>query len=191
MTTRRELFRQAAATAVALNSRAAETWDPGTVVHLLPTVNDNRLLLKVSFNHPLLGPSRLRIDSKFYPGVRTDTHGQFWAFDAMGLEAARPYELQLVNSGGQRLCDPWTLKTFPLPSEQPRRLRLLIYTCAGGHDVLKSCMRFLPAAVRARLLDRGLSFRPDALIANGDHVYWDLLAPRASPCLGVSSEAIA
>jgi len=31
--------------------------------------------------------------------------------------------------------------------------------------------------VRNRLLRRGLSFQPDAMIANGDHVYWDLLAP--------------
>lgn len=34
-------------------------------------------------------------------------------------------------------------------------------------------MTFLPLAVRNRLLRRGLSFRPDAVVANGDHVYWD------------------
>ena len=193
MISRRELL-QVVATACgadSLSSGATRTWDAGSVVHLLPTVSDNRILLKASFDRPVPAAPRLRAGSKFYSGQRTDTRGQFWAFDADGLEPSRPYELQLVNSGDRRLCDPWTLKTFPAPSEQPQRLRLLIYSCAGGHDVLQSGFRFLPAAIRARLLARGLSFQPDALIANGDHVYWDLLAPRASRFLGASAEAIA
>src|SRR3954447_4980508 len=56
---------------------------------------------------------------------------------------------------------------------------------------MQSGLRFLPSTIRARLLARGLSFQPNALIANGDHVYWDLLAPRGSPRLGASPEAIA
>ena len=39
--------------------------------------------------------------------------------------------------------------------------------------------------VRNRLLRRGLSSEPDAVIANGDHVYWDLEA-HASHCDGLS-----
>src|SRR5262249_21623149 len=159
--------------------------------HLLATVNHNRILLKASLDRPLAPAPRLRAGGKFYPGQRTDRSGQFWEFDATGLEPARPYELQLVNRGGRGLCDPWPLKTFPSPSNKPQKLRLLFYTCAGGHDALRSANRFLPAAVRARLLDRALSFQPDALIANGDHVYWDLLAPRGSQSLGASEEAIA
>lgn len=192
MISRRELLHGAAAAlgVNALPSSAAQTWDARAVVHLLPTVSDNRILLKASFDHPLPASPRLRIGGKFYPGQRTDTRGQFWAFDATGLEPSRPYELQLVGAAGRRLCDPWALKTFPAPSEKPERLRILIYTCAGGPDTLKSCLRFLPSAVRARLFSRGLSFQPDAVIANGDHVYWDLLAARASRCLGASPEAI-
>lgn len=53
-------------------------------------------------------------------------------------------------------------------------MRLLIFTCAGGHDVFLQYPFFQPARVRNRLLRRGLSFDPDAVIANGDHVYWDL-----------------
>jgi hypothetical protein len=34
--------------------------------------------------------------------------------------------------------------------------------------------------VRNRLLRRGLSFQPDAAVANGDHIYWDQLAPVGS-----------
>ena len=47
------------------------------------------------------------------------------------------------------------------------------FTCAGGHEGLG----FLPTAVRNRMLRRALSFQPDAAIANGDHVYWDLRSP--------------
>ena len=66
--------------------------------------------------------------------------------------------------------DPWPLKTFPKPEESPKSFRALMFTCAGGHDVTK---RFLPMPMRIRLLQRALSFKPDALVAIGDHVYWD------------------
>jgi hypothetical protein len=68
----------------------------------------------------------------------------------------------------------------------------LVYSCAGGHDLFKTAhtgFEFVPTAVRQKLLQRGLSYAPDALIANGDHVYWDLLAPRAAPKLGASKAA--
>jgi hypothetical protein len=44
--------------------------------------------------------------------------------------------------------------------------------------------------LRRRLLMRGLSFKPDAIVANGDHVYWDLRAPRLAKSLGNSPQAI-
>ena len=40
--------------------------------------------------------------------------------------------------------------------------------------------------MRRRLLARGLSFKPDALIANGDQIYWDVRAPQASKGSGAS-----
>jgi len=51
-------------------------------------------------------------------------------------------------------------------------------------------VEFVPIAVRQKLLQRALSYAPDALIANGDQVYWDLLAPKASPRLGASKAAL-
>jgi phosphodiesterase/alkaline phosphatase D-like protein len=96
----------------------------------------------------------------------------------------------------------------------PERLRLMIYTCGGGHDALSEGLpegkiSFLPSALRRRLLQRGLSFKPDALIANGDQIYWDLRAPlsikrtpdslrariagtfdRAQPVFGTPNEAV-
>ena len=56
---------------------------------------------------------------------------------------------------------------------------MLFFSCAGGHEAMK----FLPPAVRNRLFRRGLSFAPQAAVANGDHVYWDLLSPLTSKLL--------
>ena len=84
---------------------------------------------------------------------------------------------------------------FPSPADSPERVRLLIYSCAGGHDVLPDHMptdvsthRFLTLAVRRRMLERAMSFAPDVVVANGDHIYWDLLSARAD-LLGMSPAA--
>ncbi|MFN0122918.1 MAG: hypothetical protein ACKV2V_20655 [Blastocatellia bacterium] len=164
-------------------------WNSGSVTHLLPTVSDQRILLKASFQSAQSKPPRLAIGKRAVAGQMMDSAGKFWAFDASGLEPARPYEITLVSAAGKPLCDSWTIKTFPAPSDQPKQLRLLIYTCAGGHDALRDEQgrtRFLPLQTRIRLLERGLSFKPDALIANGDHVYWDL---RTRVALGASKQA--
>ena len=81
-----------------------------------------------------------------------------WAFHATGLAPARRYTLSLNASAGKSLCQPWDLSTFPSPDARPDKLRVLFFTCAGGHEELG----FLPAAVRNRLLRRALSFQPDA-----------------------------
>jgi hypothetical protein len=167
-------------------SSPGATWDSGSLRHLLPTVGDSRMLIKVSFKAPLEGEPRLRVGDLTVRGRMGDTRGEHWHFYATDLAPARRYPLSLVDSNGRALCQPWELATFPGPNERPERFRLLIYTCAGGHEVHK----FLPTAVRNRLLRRGLSFRPDALVANGDHVYWDLLAPVGSRLLGAAPEAV-
>ena len=101
-------------------------------------------------------------------GART-ANGVSSPSTAGGLEPDTEYALQLLG-GGETLCDPWPLRTFPSPSAQPESVRFLAYTCAGGHQ---ESGFFLPLAVRRRLLRRALSFRPRALIAIGDHIYWD------------------
>ena len=56
------------------------------------------------------------------------------------------------------------------------QLRILAYTCAGGNEAMgmaDGTAAFLPVATRQRLLERGLSYSPDVVIANGDHIYWD------------------
>lgn len=177
---RRREFLQAAASVLAAPSlQAAQeaAWEAGPVDHLLATASHQRILLKASFQAPLGRAPSLRVAKRFFPGTKTDTAGLFWQFDAAGLEPGSPHELQLVNAARKPLCAPWNLKTLPDPAERTTRFRVLIYTCAGGHNALLTpdgSLRFLSVERRRRLLARALSLKPDAVIANGDHVYWDL-----------------
>ena len=197
-TTRREFLRATGAAALTagmpadLLAQAAQTpqpagaaWDPGAVRHLLPTVSDNRILIKVSFNAPLAEAPILRVGDTAVRGRMSDTRGAFWHFDAAGLRPARPYRLSLVGEQGRALCEPWELATFPAPDERPQQLRVLFFSCAGGHEA----MTFLPPAVRNRLFRRALSFGPQAAVANGDHLYWDLRSPLTYKRYGASPQA--
>ncbi len=164
---------------------AGGAWNNGAVRHLLPTVSDTRMLLKASFDAPLPQPPILRVGTLTVPGRMTDTRGEMWAFHATGLTPGRRYLLSLNAGGGRSLCEPWHLSTFPAPDARPDRLRVLFFTCAGGHEALG----FLPPAVRNRLLRRALSFQPDAAVANGDHVYWDLRSPLTAQNSGAAPRA--
>lgn len=180
----------------AAEAAPGDGWDQGKLVHLLPTVSHDRILIKASFSTALAGAPELHVGAARSRGQRNSAVGDFWQFDISGLKPQTPYRLALTGSDGQALCEPWTLSTFPAPDASPSRLRLLIYSCAGGHDALNEGLpggktSFLPSALRRRLLMRGLSFKPDAIVANGDHVYWDLLAPRLSRTQGASPQAVA
>ena len=195
---RRRFLRSSAAAALSLTAPpdlimrtaaaapATGDWDAGPVRLLLPTVSDSRMLIKISFDAPLSDAPTLRIGGTSVRGRMGDTRGAHWHFYATDLNPGRPYRLELAGARGAPLCQPWELATFPGADERPEKFRLLIYTCAGGHEVHK----FLPTAARNRLLRRALSFAPDAVVANGDHVYWDLLAPVGSRLLGMSPDAV-
>jgi hypothetical protein len=162
-------------------------WDHGRVRHLLPAVNHSEMLLKASFDAPLTAAPVLRIGGRAVAGTMSDTRGGLWQFHATGLEPGRRYRLSLVSGdkgAGRPLCDAWELATFPAPAARPERVRVLLFTCAGGHEA----HGFLATALRNRLLRRGLSFAPDAAVANGDHVYWDLRSPLTAKSLGQSAE---
>lgn len=155
----------------------SDGWDAGSVAHLLPAVNHGRIRLKASFTSPQDEPPRLRVGERSVRGLRSDTKGRFFVFDAGGLAPATRYPLRLVGASGEALCDEWPLATFPEPDSEPEHFRLLAYTCAGGPDDLYNFGFFnayLPIAQRQRLFARALSFAPHAVVANGDHVYWDL-----------------
>src|SRR6266581_468040 len=169
-------------------SKSAPAWNSGDLTHLLPTVSDERMLIKASFVRALAKPPRLLVDKRAASARRTDSSGEHWEFSIDGLQPARRYTLQLVDAGGKRLADPWPLKTFPSPDARSESLRVLMYTCPGGHDVLN---RFLPMPLRIRLIERALSFEPDVLISNGDQVYWDLRSRIATTRSGRSPAALA
>ena len=154
-------------------------WDSGRVAHLLPTASHDRFLIKASLSEPISGVPTLNLGRRNVEGTPTDTQGLFWLFDADGLEAATDYELRLRDGGGTPLCDDWPLRTFPNPESSPEHARVLLFTCAGGHpDLRRGGLRhYLPLSIRRRLLQRALSFAPDAVIANGDHIYWDQRTP--------------
>ena len=157
---------------------AVQAWDAGRVRHLLPTVSDSRILVKVSFDRPLSAAPRLLIGATEIAGRVNDTAGECWQFYATELEPGRRHTLSLQGGDGRSLCEPWPLSTFPAPEARPERFRLLFFTCAGGpggsYEGIGQRRGHLPTLIRNRLLRRALSLAPDAAVANGDHIYWDL-----------------
>jgi hypothetical protein len=166
----------------ALTSKIAlpqsQVWDAGLVRHLLPTVSESRIMLKVSFKRALSAAPTLRVGARSFTGRMNDTGGSFWQFYATDLDAGATHFLSLVAADGSSLCEPWTLSTFPPTDARPDRFRLLFFTCAGGpqgtYTGVGQLRGNLPTEIRNRLLRRALTFNPDAAVANGDHVYWDL-----------------
>jgi len=120
------------------------------------------LLRDVTLDQPLPSAGSLRVlgvrdilgldvDYVFVPGL-ADTE-----FHVSDLAPGQRYTLLLLDGNRAALCQPWELATFPVPDERPEKFRLLIYSCAGGHDALPdhkptdvSTHRFLTLAVRRR-----------------------------------------
>ncbi len=166
-------------------------WDSGSVFHIIPAVNHNRILLKVSFIRPLTDPPLLEINNLIFTGHQTDTKGYFWYFDAANLYPNTEYSLLLRDNSGYRLCDPWKIKTFPSPDDKPDHLRLLIYSGFGGHDINIEWFGTgpLPLSTRIRLLKRALSLKPDAVISLGNQIIYDLRFGISSSLTGNSPRA--
>jgi phosphodiesterase/alkaline phosphatase D-like protein len=152
------------------------SWNAGNINHLIPIASHDQVLIKTSFKSLLKETPVLKMGGQFVKGIRSDTRGYFWEFYVNGLNGNTEYTLQLLSNSKVALSDPWPLKTFPKPDEKIEKCRILVYTCAGGNEdiLLEDGTRFfLPIASRQRLLERGLAFQPDLVIANGDHIYWD------------------
>lgn len=186
-----------AAAGLALGSpvRATE-WLERDIAHLLPAASHDRFLIKSSVRRPLARAPVLRIGRRRIPGVRSDTAGSFWQFDAPGLAPDRVHRLVIEERDGRQLCDPWPLRTFPAPDNPAQRLRILAFTCAGGYPFPTPAGQpeaFRPLAVRHALLERALSFAPDVAVANGDHIYWDQRTwfESANPAMRQAAQAIA
>ncbi|MEM7018226.1 MAG: hypothetical protein AAF512_12905 [Pseudomonadota bacterium] len=157
-------------------SGEAGSWSAGELNHLIPTANHQRFAIKCSFKQAQQSDPALRVGEHSVTGKAADAERRFFSFDIDNLKPDTEYTLQLVGASNKPLCDAWPLRTFPAPDQNPEQVRVLIYTCAGGHPIMQSRNGgsvFLPIATRQRLLNRALSFQPQALIANGDHIYWD------------------
>ena len=159
-------------------SDQSDGWDRGRLGHLIPTASHRSFNIKASFfEHPGAEPS-IRVGSRLVKGQQQDTIGRFWAFRVGGLEPETEYPLRLVTSDtGAFLCDEWSLRTLPSPDSAPERLRVATYTCAGGPNLPTPPSlfhAFKPANYRRRLFDMILEREPDLVVANGDHVYFDL-----------------
>jgi len=180
---RREFLASAAAAA------APGEWSAGPVHHILPAATHDRFLVKVSLKQPARRAPVLSVGSRRIAGVASGTRGRFWAFDVPGLAPATRYELRLRADGAS--TDPWPLSTFPVPEAEPERFRLLVYTCAGGNENMTiegiAPPYWVSIANRRKLFAQGLKRQPDAMVAIGDHVYWDLRFGRASGRLPMGS----
>lgn len=175
---RREAVLASAAAAALLPAgrlTAATPWRAGALRHVLPSANAEALLLKCSFTRPLTGRLQADLSGHRVDGVRTDSEGRFWTFWATGLEPGTEYRITL-RENDEPLSDPWPLRTFPAADAAPERFRLLTFMCPGGDESARGprgIESFRPIATRQALLQRGLAFAPDAVVANGDHIYWD------------------
>ena len=201
--TRRQLLLHATASATLLSdllsrdvldpvvlAQTTGDWDRGMVFHALPTVNHNRILLKLSLTQAQSGAPSMTVGARTIRGTRTDSRGFFWQFDIQDLAPARAYRLELRSDRGRPLAEPWTISTFPDLDSRADHVRVVFFTCAGGHDALLANDITQPLVVRRALLERAVAEKPHAIVANGDHVYWDLLSP-VSSSLGASPAGIA
>ena len=154
-----------------LSAATDESWQAGRLEHLLPAASHDRIAIKATFAEAPRSTVFLTVGDRRVAGRATDSDSRFFSFDIGDLQADFEHTLQLIDAGGDSLCDPWPLRTFPDPDARPEHVRLLAFTCAGGHPA--DTYWFLPLEIRRRLLRRALSFNPRAVIAIGDHVYWD------------------
>jgi len=171
---RRSLMSYLTATlcAFALPRRAKA--EAGDVRHILPLATSTSFGISVSVGSARESLS-LIVGNRSVPGQKKDSNGRFWSFHIDELSPDTEYLLQL-KSADKTLGDPWPLKTFPDAASLPNSFRLLAFTCAGGGDGFGVPGRqfFKPHAFRQNLFDAALAEKPDAAVAIGDHIYWDL-----------------
>jgi hypothetical protein len=188
ITRRATLFTMLATAVANFLPKAAQASD-GDIRHILPTVTANSMGLSVSVGAPRTGLT-LAIDDREIAGQQTDTLGRFWSFQTSGLSADTEYMLQL-SDGDDPVGSSWPLKTFPETASLPEQFRLLAFTCAGGADGFGVPGRqfFKPHAFRQKMFETALTEKPDAVLAIGDHIYWDLRGGNM-PAVGRRSWAI-
>lgn len=142
--------------------------------HILCTCSDSQIAVTLSTQESLQSPN-LQCGDQVSSGMMVDSKGKHWRFSVDGLRPDTEYSLQ-VHDAGNDVGASWPLRTFPGPDSLPDRFKLLSYTCAGGGDGFGFMGKqyFKPVDFKRRLLASALAEKPDAALAIGDHVYWDL-----------------
>ena len=160
-----------------------------TIKHILSTVTDTRISISCSLSQPVQS-LLLRVANEVYRGDQRDSEGLHWSFTVKDLTANTQYQLQLLE-GESPVGDAWPLRTFPAEDAPVDQLKLAAFTCAGGGDAFgfSGLQYFKPHAFRHRLFDELLAQKPDAVIAVGDHIYWDLRGSDRPP-LGRRKSAV-
>src|SRR5262245_59975789 len=99
MTTRRDYVIGAGSAGLFAAPATAEepSWGQGKLVHLLPTVSHDRILIKASFDAPLDGAPRLQAGTVHVRGQKNSPAADFWQFDISGLKPQTPYRLSLTG----------------------------------------------------------------------------------------------
>ena len=97
------------------SASAEEAWDAGRLEHLLPAASHNRIAIKATFAEAPECPVFLKVGDRRVAGRATDSDSRFFAFDIGDLQADVEYTLQLVDAGGDALCDPLVPKNLPRP----------------------------------------------------------------------------
>lgn len=188
-----------ASLAVAGGAVAAPAGPLADLALLLPSASQNGLGLKLWTTTPQADAPRVTIDGAHVQARPLGSRGRVWRYAQGGLAPGRAYRLAVEDASGRAMRAPWTLKTLPAPGQPVDRVRLLIFSCAGGDEtygLTPGRTGFLAMAVRRALLDRALSFTPDLAIVVGDHVYWDqdssqLRAPAAAAAIRTFQAGIA
>ena len=85
------------------SAQATGEWNQGQLTHIIPAVNHERMLIKVSFKTSLNFTPRLSVDGKSVDGTATGPWGRYWRFDVNGLRPATQYELRITDPRGD-LC---------------------------------------------------------------------------------------
>lgn len=180
--TRRSLLLSGAAASAA----SAQSLFASAPRHILPAVSHDRFRIKVSFDAFVRNsPPILRVNGNAFKGEQLEPLSHHWAFNVENLEPETEYKLELFDGARRLLYGPWPLRTFPAPDTPVSRFRLMVYTCPGGHDGMRLAEDngkpyWVSLANRRQLIAAGLKQKPDALLAIGDQVYWDLRYGRAS-----------
>ncbi len=82
-------------------------------------------------------------------GKEADREGKHWQFLSNKLKSNESYELQILSED-EAIYKRWSVKTFPDPETEIKKLSFMSFTCPGGGDAFRASGRefFKPFSFR-------------------------------------------